>query len=205
MHQRITFWECMGAIPNGVHILILLSLVLLHSTRSGPHISHDGDSEEDQGCVTETTRLLNPTRINISLVNGHVYGSTSGTARPTDPNPRDSWARPEVLPSRSYVEDLSGFSRFFPYMWPSEFPRLQAVAVVCFLLVILQRVLNVWIPVQIGAITTSLANQQDGNGFHPPWFEISMYVFTTQLHLRPSTGLPLRPEGSRYISFRIGD
>ncbi|KAJ9481353.1 hypothetical protein VN97_g12130 [Penicillium thymicola] len=177
MHQRITFWECMEAVPNGVRILILVSLVLLYCTKSGAHIGHDGDSEEDQGCATERTRLLNTPRRKISLVNGHVYGSTSGTARPAEPKPRNSWARPEVLPSRSYVEYLSGFSRFFPYMWPSEFPRLQAAAVICFLLVILQRVLNVWIPIQIGTITTSLANQQDGNGFQPPWFEVSMYVF----------------------------
>jgi ABC-type bacteriocin/lantibiotic exporter with double-glycine peptidase domain len=167
----------MEAIPNGVRILILVSLFLLYSTKSGALIGHDGDSEEDQGCVTETTRLLNPPRTEIPVVNGHVSGSTSGTARPAEPKPRSSWARPEALPSRSYVEYLSGFSRFFPYMWPSEFPRLQAVAVICFLLVILQRVLNVWIPIQIGTITTSLANQQDGNGFQPPWFEISMYVF----------------------------
>ncbi|KAJ6126177.1 hypothetical protein N7471_010681 [Penicillium samsonianum] len=62
-------------------------------------------------------------------------------------------------------------------MWPSKSPRLQAVAVICFLLVIFQRVLNVWIPIQTGAIITSLANQQNANDRQPPWFEICMYVF----------------------------
>ncbi|KAJ5766736.1 uncharacterized protein N7511_004352 [Penicillium nucicola] len=200
MRQGITFWECMEVVPNGFRILILVSLVLLYFTKSGALIGHDGNSEN----VAETTRLLSPPHKNSGLVNGPVYGSTSGTARPAEPKSQNSWARPEVLPSRSYVEYLSGFSRFFPYMWPSEFPRLQAVAVICFLLVILQRVLNVWIPIQIGTITTSLANQQDGNGFQPPWFEISMYVFYRWLHenlgsLRSGLWIPI----SQYSYLRL--
>jgi ABC-type bacteriocin/lantibiotic exporter with double-glycine peptidase domain len=77
----------------------------------------------------------------------------------------------------SFFDYLSGFSRFFPYMWPSKSPRLQVVAVACFALVILQRIVNVMTPVQVGAITTVLADQQAGNTFYIPWFEICMYVF----------------------------
>ena len=177
MRPGITFWECVEVVPNGVRILILVSLVILYSTKSSNFIGHDGGSEEEPGCDTETTQLLSPPRTKGCRGNGQIYGSTSGTARPADTKPRNSWARPEELPSRSCLEYLSGFSRFSPYMWPSKSPYLQAVAVICFLLVIFQRVLNVWIPIQTGAIITSLANQQNANDLQPPWFEICMYGF----------------------------
>lgn len=60
MRQGITFWECMEVVPNGVRILILVSLVLLYSTKSSNFIGHDRGLEEEPGYDTEITRLLNP-------------------------------------------------------------------------------------------------------------------------------------------------
>ncbi|KAJ6019809.1 hypothetical protein N7499_003091 [Penicillium canescens] len=177
IHQGITFWGCMELVPNGVRILILITLVLLYSIKSGAPIGHDENLEEEPGHAVEATGLLKSPRTKGCRGNGPGYGSTGGAARPAEPKPPRSWVRPEELPSISFFDYLGGFSRFFPYMWPSKSPRLQVVAVACFVLVILQRIVNVMTPVQIGAITTVLADQQAGKTFYTPWFEVCMYVF----------------------------
>ncbi|KAJ6066352.1 hypothetical protein N7444_000105 [Penicillium canescens] len=118
--QGITFWECMELVPNGVRILILITLVLLYYTKSGAPIDHDENLEEEPDHATEATGLLKSPRTKGCGGKGHAYGSTGGAARPAEPKPPRSW---------------------------------------------------------VGAITTVLADQQAGNTFYTPWFEICMYVF----------------------------
>jgi ABC-type transport system involved in Fe-S cluster assembly fused permease/ATPase subunit len=115
----------------------------------------------------ETTGLLRP-----GTENGHAYGSTNGVHG--DHKPADPWVRPTTQPSTSWWEYLSGYSLFFPYLWPSKSRRLQLVVLVCFLLIILQRVVNVLVPLQVGIITNKLSHQ--GDEFRVPWFEICLYI-----------------------------
>jgi ABC-type bacteriocin/lantibiotic exporter with double-glycine peptidase domain len=48
--------------------------------------------------------------------------------------------------------------------------------VACFILVVLQRVVNVLVPNQVERITTALVDQQNSSTFHVPWIEIFLYV-----------------------------
>jgi ABC-type bacteriocin/lantibiotic exporter with double-glycine peptidase domain len=126
--------------------------------------------------TSETTGLLDSAGAENGHTNGHTYGSTNGAPR-SEAKPQDPWVRPTTMPSTSWWEYLRGYSLFFPYLWPSKSRRLQIVVVACFTLVILQRVVNVLVPIQVGNITTALVGQQGSSTFHVPWIEIFLYVF----------------------------
>ncbi|KAJ5103306.1 Vacuolar ABC heavy metal transporter (H.t1.c1) [Penicillium argentinense] len=175
LRRTITFWESMEVVSNSVRILLLFALVLLYTCNSFTFKSHGGQTHRGANGASETTGLLDSSGAENGHANGHAYGSTNGAARP-EAKPQDPWVRPTTMPSTSWWEYLSGYSLFFPYLWPSKSRRLQIVVVACFVLLVLQRIVNVLVPIQVGAITTALAKQQDLNTFRVPWLEISMYV-----------------------------
>lgn len=103
------------------------------------------------------------------------YGSapTGGKHRHTEGAPA-GWERPDKTPSRSWWEYLRGYTVFFPYLWPSKNTRLQAVVVLCMIVVGLQRVVNVAVVFEIGTITNYLSGE---NGpITLPWGHILLYI-----------------------------
>ncbi|KAE8306297.1 hypothetical protein BDV41DRAFT_583446 [Aspergillus transmontanensis] len=169
LQKGVTSWELMELICNCVRVLILSILVALYvfssirmhsSSRKVPRAYANGASE--------TTGLLDPSHAE----NGNAYGATPANQQPT--KPADAWVRPTTVPSTSWWEYLSGYSLFFPYLWPSKSRRLQIVVVICFILIVLQRVVNVLVPLQVGVITRKLT--KTGDGFDVPWFDICLYI-----------------------------
>lgn len=171
----ITAWESMEVLSNSLRALLLTTLVLLY---------HFGSVSEKAGAwksarhgysngPTESTGLLDPAHAETGTANGDGYGSTNAANQKAQ-KPVDPWVRPTTIPSTSWWEYLSGYSLFFPYLWPSKSRRLQLVVVFCFGLVGLQRVINVLVPRQVGVITNMLS--QDDGKFHVPWFEICLYI-----------------------------
>ena len=77
-----------------------------------------------------------------------------------------------TVPNRTWWEYLKGYSLFFPYLWPGKSLRLQIVVVVCFVIVILQRLVNIAVPIQLGKVTTELY-KGDGN---LPWLSITLLI-----------------------------
>ncbi|KAK0541122.1 ATP-binding cassette-type vacuolar membrane transporter Hmt1 [Tilletia horrida] len=63
----------------------------------------------------------------------------------------------------------------FPYLWPWDSPKLQALAGVCFCLLIIERFVNLAVPLQLGKIIDSLSS--DG-GARPtdPWGPVLVYA-----------------------------
>ncbi|KAL4937143.1 hypothetical protein BDV06DRAFT_79659 [Aspergillus oleicola] len=171
LRKDVTGWEAAGVVCNCIRLLLLLVMVMLYTCSSlkSSSVARKAARMNGDG-PTETSGLL---RSNTE--NGHAYGSTNGVnggqqkSKPTDP-----WVRPTTQPSTSWWEYLSGYSLFFPYLWPSKSRRLQLVVLVCFLLIILQRVVNVLVPLQVGVITNKLSKQ--GDEFIVPWFDICLYI-----------------------------
>lgn len=64
--------------------------------------------------------------------------------------------RPDKLPHKTWWEYVRGYSLFFPYLWPKDTVKLQFHVLVCFILVILQRLVNICVPLQIGAVIDGL-------------------------------------------------
>ncbi|CAK7227297.1 ATP-binding cassette-type vacuolar membrane transporter Hmt1 [Sporothrix curviconia] len=109
--------------------------------------------------------------------NGSAHDTSSsahGQSRPTDNNEADETAfyRPKNLPHKTWWEYLSSYSLFFPYLWPRDSIRLKQVVVVCFLILVAQRVVNFLVPNQIGHITDAF---EANSGL--PWKEILIFAF----------------------------
>ncbi|RAL07520.1 putative vacuolar ABC heavy metal transporter (Hmt1) [Aspergillus homomorphus CBS 101889] len=166
LRQGITSWEVTGVMFNCIRLLILATMVLTYVV-SMVHFNHKREQTQANGS-TETTGLLDA----HGVENGNGYGATNGHAQPS--KPADPWVRPTTVPSTSWWEYLSGYSLFFPYLWPSKSRRLQIVVVICFLLIILQRIVNVLVPHQVGVITNILS-KKDGK-LRIPWYEICLYI-----------------------------
>lgn len=165
--DNMTEWEVTEVVIDLIRILLLLSLIgffvlfVARSRKSKP--SQDPE---------ETARLLGGQ-------NGAANGSANGYG--AVPNGKSGhhganpgWIRPTELPSRSWWDYLKSYSLFFPYLWPSKDRRLQIVLVLCFIIVVLQRVVNVFVPIQVGVITNDLSGE---NGeMRMPWGAICLYI-----------------------------
>ncbi|TVY93794.1 ABC transporter, partial [Lachnellula willkommii] len=57
---------------------------------------------------------------------------------------------------RGWLAYFDGFRRLFPYIWPSDSRKQQAITVFCFVLLILQRIVNVMVPIQLGKLFDAL-------------------------------------------------
>ncbi|KAI8955655.1 hypothetical protein F4801DRAFT_528515 [Xylaria longipes] len=92
------------------------------------------------------------------------YGGTiTSAAKPTTPRSRD--------PSKSnWFDYFAGTRVLFPYLWPSNAPLHQATVLICVLLLIAQRVVNILVPLQLGTLVEAL-----GYG-KIPYKEVVLYV-----------------------------
>ncbi|KAJ5601895.1 hypothetical protein N7510_011429 [Penicillium lagena] len=177
LRKRTTVWEYLEVVAGSVRVLILFVLVLLYACNSLSMKHSEKKAQRRANGTTETTGLLDPSPAESGAANGNGngYGSTNGGPRDQPPKGPDPWVRPTTAPSTTWWEYLSGYSLFFPYLWPSKSRRLQIVVVICFGLLVAQRVVNVMVPYQVEKITNILA-MENGQEFRVPWFEICMYV-----------------------------
>ncbi|KAG6011509.1 hypothetical protein E4U54_008047 [Claviceps lovelessii] len=123
---------------------------------------------------TESTPLLNGRAAAMyettTTTNGQLYGSQErrsrkrtmssatrssayGTSRKED---QAAFYRPEKLPRRTWWEYVRGYSLFFPYLWPKDSTRLKLQVLLCFILVVIQRMVNFSVPWQIGRVVDHL-------------------------------------------------
>ncbi|KAI0486889.1 ABC transporter-like protein [Xylaria cf. heliscus] len=129
----------------------------------------------------ENTPLLNP--------ESHGY-RTNGHSPEVPANTESSFAvvdeeagfyRPEKLPQMTWIEYIRGYSVFFPYMWPSKKYRLQVVVVLCFVLLVLQRWVNIMVPYQIGLVTNELMDKHEPGSdekttLQMPWTSLGLLI-----------------------------
>lgn len=185
-------WEITEVCIDIVRITILVTLIGLYATFAAVYRSKQKRAaQEAAGHPEEATSLLGSTGDSDEDANGHApegtnangngngngYGATSAAAKPSAADAAPAgWSRPTTTPSKSWWEYIKGYSLFFPYLWPSKSRRLQIVVVICFCLVILQRLINVLVPIQVGIVTDILSGE---NGEKPrlPWAEITLYIF----------------------------
>lgn len=78
--------------------------------------------------------------------------------------------KPPGVQGTGWLDYFAGFRVLFPYLWPKDSPLYQAIVVVCIILLVCQRIINVYVPVQLGVLVDTL-----GYG-HIPYKEIVLYV-----------------------------
>jgi TRAP-type mannitol/chloroaromatic compound transport system permease small subunit len=134
----------------------------------------------ETGSSSETQSLLGGDR-ESHPENGHANGSY-GTTHPTGGQDKHAegaappaWSRPTGAPARSWWEYIKGYKVFFPYLWPSKDRRLQVMVVICFLIVLCQRVVNLLVPDLSGKIVNRLSDDTGKKG--SPWTAILIFIF----------------------------
>ncbi|KAF4972084.1 hypothetical protein FZEAL_9678 [Fusarium zealandicum] len=93
------------------------------------------------------------------------YGGTHAHSSATPDKPR----RTQVS-GTGWLDYFAGFRVLFPYLWPKDSPIYQGIVVVCLVLLMCQRTVNVLAPVQLGNLVDAL-----GKG-RIPYREITLYV-----------------------------
>ncbi|PGH23340.1 hypothetical protein AJ80_02593 [Polytolypa hystricis UAMH7299] len=110
-----------------------------------------------------------------TTANGTTYGSCSpgdsksSTKAPDSTTEQDKTTEGKEITMEVIVKD---FKMLAPFFWPSRKPHLQLLYVAVSILLLVERVLNIVVPLQIGQITNLLSQ---GNGV-VPWKEISVYI-----------------------------
>jgi ABC-type transport system involved in Fe-S cluster assembly fused permease/ATPase subunit len=143
---------------------------------------------KESGSVNETTSLL------IDDIDGNDH------AKGVPP----AWTRPTSAPTRSWWEYIQGYYLFFPYLWPSKDRKLQIVFVLCLILVMMQRVINLLVPGQMGHIVDRLGGKESGS----PWTAIIIFIAFRFLQgssgvlgtLRSALWIPVSQNSYREIS-----
>lgn len=187
-------WEIFELTVDVVRLVILIFSVTFYAIFS---LERMYKVSTNRGDLDETAPLL----VNgLANGNGHVpsngtlpmngNGPNGGnTAEPSvdgdntnTPGSRDSlddtpaFYKPKEVPQRTWWEYLKGYSLFFPYLWPSKSVRLQVIVVICFLIVVCQRAVNLAVPLQIGKVVKDLGDAVKSEHHSMPWFDISLLI-----------------------------
>jgi hypothetical protein len=174
---HMTDWEGGEVALDLLRIVLLLALIGFYAVFV---ILPQRRRTEENGSPGETSSLLgNGADQNGHAENGHghangSYGSThpiGGKHQHTEGAP-PAWSRPTGAPSRSWWEYIKGYHVFFPYLWPSKDRKLQIIVVLCFILVLAQRVINLMVPDQVGHIVDRLTGKEKGS----PWTAIIFFI-----------------------------
>ena len=126
--------------------VVLLLLAVLTGTRLFQHTTYAPIAESDPAASYGT------------FANGDAARPTApkaGPAAPPPPTLRDFAARIRLLS---------------PYLWPSKSKTLQAVAVVCAMIVVVGRIVNVLVPRQLGLVVADLTDDRS------PWTNLGIFV-----------------------------
>lgn len=174
--QCIDRWTKTDLVLYFVRILHLSTLILVYCA-AWIHKARGWGSERqaEEGCSSETAPLLNGHHQSYDGANGQRNGTRtrgrtiSNATRPVAASGKDKEAafyRPKKLPNKTWWEYMRGYSLFFPYLWPKDALRLQFHVLICFTLVVLQRLVNMMVPWQIGTVVKQLqlAVDQTRNG-----------------------------------------
>ncbi|CAD6506173.1 BgTH12-07103 [Blumeria graminis f. sp. triticale] len=185
-YSGLNEWEIIELVCDGIRVIILIFLVIFYTFFSLERIAkfkNFAGSESDEavpllvnGCANGNIPSIGGLTDNGSDYASQVGNNDVGIASNRDQDP-PAFYKPTKVPDRTWWEYLRGYSVFFPYLWPSKSLRLKLIVVVCFLLIICQRAVNIAVPLQIGKVTDQLANKDPE---HPtsgmPWLSISLLI-----------------------------
>ncbi|KAL8651054.1 MAG: hypothetical protein Q9226_004875 [Calogaya cf. arnoldii] len=166
LNKGVTHWEAIEILIDILRVITLLGLIIFYCLFIALRaLKQRRATQKLSGTQGETTSLLNGHAVESGTAQGHDYGSQDA-----------GWVRPTKVPSKSWWEYLRGYSLFFPYLWPAKSRRLQIIVVICFVLVMGARVLNLLVPMKVGRITNILSGE-DGEQTGVPWGQICLYIF----------------------------
>ncbi|RBR09827.1 uncharacterized protein FIESC28_09706 [Fusarium coffeatum] len=176
----VDYWTKLDLVLYFIRILHLLALIGVFSLAWIRKARGSDDNKIEEAHPAESTPLLNGHRrsydTNGQLANGQIpngrepngretngrrgRGRTISNAHKTPSFPKKeepaAFYRPEKLPHKTWWEYFKGYSLFFPYLWPKDSVKLQINVLVCFILVMLQRLVNVAVPMAVKRVVNDL-------------------------------------------------
>ncbi|KAK3687912.1 hypothetical protein B0T22DRAFT_498173 [Podospora appendiculata] len=153
-------WDFVDLGIGAVRLGLLMLLVCLYAV-----VTTKGYLKERQ-CLDEGAHQSDES---VPLLNGN------GTNYHTQAHDEDTaFYRPDKLPHNSWFEYCRGYSVFFPYLWPSDSLKLQGVVLLCFILAVFQRVVNILVPTQIGTLADAVCGKGGTHQF--PWLQMGLLV-----------------------------
>jgi ATP-binding cassette, subfamily B, vacuolar membrane transporter HMT1/ACLQ len=171
LREEISGWEVLEVLVNCIRVLLLSGMILLFLIYklAANRSSHSPDTSS-----SEHAPLLNGGAGHNAGTNGHAYGTTQ-QSNADSKETGDAWAKPKEPPTVTWYQYLRGFVILIPYLWPKKSRRLQALATICFLIMVSQLVINLLVPIMTGWIVDALSGD-DGKGVRTPWLYIGLYV-----------------------------
>jgi ABC-type transport system involved in Fe-S cluster assembly fused permease/ATPase subunit len=120
----------------------------------------------DEVASSEATPLLNGHRRSYETQNGQeqngrrrnrtISNASKAAGQRNQREEPAAFYRPVKIPHKTWWEYSRGYTLFFPYLWPKDSTILQFQVLVCFILVLIQRVVNAFVPLQIGQVVKKL-------------------------------------------------
>ncbi|KAL8799413.1 MAG: hypothetical protein Q9182_005898 [Xanthomendoza sp. 2 TL-2023] len=166
LEKGVTNWEAIEIVIDIFRVIILLGLISFYCLFIVLlALKQRRANQKFSATPCESTSLLNGQAVENGTAHGHDDSQDAG------------WVRPTKVPSKSWWEYLRGYSLFFPYLWPAKSARLQIIVVICFVLVMGARVINLLVPIQVGHITNILSGDEEGEQPGVPWAQICLYIF----------------------------
>ncbi|KAK4171580.1 ABC transporter type 1, transmembrane domain-containing protein, partial [Triangularia setosa] len=173
--SSLGFWDLTDLSIGGVRLLIIVFLVgvyalvaskrRLEERRLSDEEANRSDSDESSPLLQQSGTATPYDRQRSRQISD--YGATrnlnsngnsdaEGGYQQREENA--AFYRPDKLPHKTWFEYCRGYSIFFPYLWPSNSTKLKLIVLLCFLLEVSQRVVNIMVPEQIKTVTDTLAN-----------------------------------------------
>ena len=178
---EVDSWEGLYVACTLVRLLLLVAVIAFYIIFT--RFAKQKDIEDAAG-LGESSSLLRRNAQSQGSLNGMANGGHYGTivgkhgghghGHGHHGGDEPGWVRPMKNPSRSWWEYLRRYSLLFPYLWPSKDRRLQLLMVLCVLIMLLQRGVNVLVPYQVGVITNELSG--DDGPVRMPWVSVMLYV-----------------------------
>ena len=170
----VTKYEAVEVLLDLLRILFLVALIFFYVLFVSLRWAKLREKRHAvNGSLSETTSLLHGSQAENGGSNGQNYtNSHADQAKEEEPG----WVRPTKVPTKSWWEYIRGYSLFFPYLWPAKSRRLQGIVIVCFVIVMIQRAVNLLVPIQAGRVTNTLAGE-NGPSSGVPWGQICLYIF----------------------------
>lgn len=177
LRQKITAWELFQVVDYLVRTLLLIGLVVTYlAVKFALNFRSSASTQQDSEVIQPLLNGQADTHKSNGNGNGHAYGTTqTSSPHPHHEEQQDAWAKPKQAPEMTWYSYIRGFAVLLPYLWPRKSLKLQAIATICFLCMVGQRVINVFVPIYTGKITDALQKSQTGRAY-TPWFLIAVYI-----------------------------
>ena len=172
LQRDMTEWEITEVTIDLVRIILVLALIGFYAL----FVFLRGYKKRAEAAqAEERTALLAENHAENGAAPGPANGYGTSNGKPA--GPRDvpaGWEKPKETPTRSWWEYLRAYTVFLPYIWPYKNRLLQVNFLVCIGIVVLQRVVQILVPIQAGIITDILAGTDEP--VYMPWGAISVYI-----------------------------